>query len=339
MSNQGPPQNATKSRVGSVFRVACSFAGGALAAAAFYLLRLDPKIVAGHILAAPWWITLGCIASGFVLFGLQSLRQYIVMQPLLGLRYTQALRAQIVGAMFNVLLPARSGDLLRVQYLSRRTGGSRPAILGAQVVDRWLDWCGWFPIVLALAVTSILPRWVYWTFALLAALLAAWGGGMILLSRSGVVLRQDSRLGKMIQSFRGGVQAFRSRRTVILGLAVSPLPWLWESLALEWAGHAFGVHLSFAMAFCVLVGFNIGTIVPSPGSIGSLETGGTAVLASFGVDPSAALAFVTVYHFAQLLPTVTAGIAILLAEGEVLFGAGAGRRNPTALPSLSSPHA
>jgi uncharacterized membrane protein YbhN (UPF0104 family) len=93
------------------------------------------------------------------------------------------------------------------------------------------------------------------------------------------------------------------------------------------------------MAFCVLVGFNIGTVVPSPGSIGSLETGGTAVLASFGVDPSTALAFVAVYHFAQLLPTVTAGIAILLAEGEVLFGGRFGQRNPTALPPLSSPHA
>jgi uncharacterized protein (TIRG00374 family) len=339
MSDHGRPQSATRSRLGSVLRVAGGFAGGAVAAVAFYVLRLDPKSVAGHILAAPWWVTIGCVASGFVLLALQSLRQYIVMQPLLGLRYSQALRAQIVGAMFNVLLPARSGDLLRVQYLGRRTGGSRSAILGAQLVDRWLDWCGWFPIVFVLAVTSTLPRWLYWAFALLGTLLAAWGGGMTLLSRSGMVLRQDSRLGKMIQSFRVGVQSFRSKRTVALGLAVSPLPWLWETLALEWAGHAFGVHLSFATAFCVLVGFNIGTVVPSPGSIGSLETGGMAVLASFGVDHSAALAFVTVYHFAQLLPTVAAGIAILLAEGEVLFGGRLGQRVARALPSLSSRHA
>jgi uncharacterized protein (TIRG00374 family) len=180
---------------------------------------------------------------------------------------------------------------------------------------------------------------VYWTFGLLAALLAAWAVGMGLLSRSGMASQRDSRLGKMIQSFRGGVQTFRSKRTLALGLIVSPLPWLWETLALEWAGHAFGVHLSFAMAFCVLVGFNIGTVVPSPGSIGSLETGGTAVLASFGVDPSTALAFVTVYHFAQLLPTVAAGIAILLAEGEVLFGGRLGQRSPTAMPPLASRHA
>ena len=96
MSDQGPPQRAPESRVRSVFRVAAGFAGGALAAAAFFVLRLDPKSVERHILAAPWWVTLGCVASGFILLALQSLRQWVVMRPLLAIRYSQVLRAQIV---------------------------------------------------------------------------------------------------------------------------------------------------------------------------------------------------------------------------------------------------
>jgi hypothetical protein len=40
----------------------------------------------------------------------------------------------------------------------------------------------------------------------------------------------------------------------------------------------------------------------------------------FGVDQSAALGFMFVYHFSQLLPGIALGAAILVAEGEKLFG-------------------
>jgi len=72
------------------------------------------------------------------------------------------------------------------------------------------------------------------------------------------------------------------------------------------------VHLTYTRAFCVLVGFNIAMLIPSPGALGSLETGGTAALVFFGVDQSNALAFMLVYHMTQLLPAIGAGAAVLL---------------------------
>jgi uncharacterized membrane protein YbhN (UPF0104 family) len=107
---------------------------------------------------------------------------------------------------------------------------------------------------------------------------------------------------------------------VALALAVAPLPWLWETFAIRVAAHAFGIELSLAMAFSVLIGFNVAMLVPSPGAVGSVETGGTAALVYFGVDQSAALGFMFVYHFSQLLPGIGLGAAILVAEGEKLFG-------------------
>jgi hypothetical protein len=38
------------------------------------------------------------------------------------------------------------------------------------------------------------------------------------------------------------------------------------------------------------------------------------------VDQSRALAFMFVYHFAQLLPGVAAGVGVLVAQGERLLG-------------------
>ena len=78
------------------------------------------------------------------------------------------------------------------------------------------------------------------------------------------------------------------------------------------------------LAFSVLIGFNVAMVVPSPGAVGTVEAGGTAALVFFGVDQSRALAFMFVYHFTQLLPGIASGVAILVAEGERLFGAPAG---------------
>ena len=92
-----------------------------------------------------------------------------------------------------------------------------------------------------------------------------------------------------------------------------------ESLVLRWAAHAFDIHLTVAQAFSVLVGLNLGTFVPSPGALGSLETAGTAALVLCGASRPAALAFMFVYHLTQLAPALAAGVAILIAEGELLF--------------------
>jgi uncharacterized protein (TIRG00374 family) len=296
------------------------FCGVAFATAAGYWLGVDPHEALRHVGGVSPWVVVGCVLSGYVVLAFQSLRWHLVMGPLLGLRYAQACRAQVVGMMFNALLPARGGDLLRVQYLGRRTGKSRATILGTEVVDRWLDWWGWFPLLFALALTTSVPSWLFRALGLFALLLGTWATAMVLLSRRGYQPKPGSRFGAAYLSFRAGVQSFRSMRMVLLALAVAPLPWLWETLAIAAAARGFGIELSFAMAFSVLIGFNIAMVVPSPGAVGSVETGGTAALVFFGVDQSRALAFMFIYHFTQLLPGIALGAAVLVAEGETLFG-------------------
>ncbi len=296
-------------------RAALGLVGGlALAAAFAWRLDVHPRAVLEHARGISPWVVAGCVGSGFAVLALQALRWHLVMAPLLSLRYGQAYRALLVGVMFNAFLPARGGDLLRVQYLGRRTGTSRATILGTEFVDRWLDWWGWFPILFVLAVTVDLPRWIFTALALFGAALLASAVVMVVAARRGYAPRRGSRLAQAYRAFRLGVDAFASRRTLFIALAVAPLPWIWETGTIALAGRAFHVHLSFATAFSVLVGFNVATIVPSPGGVGSLEAGGTAALAFLGIDHSRALAFMLVYHATQLLPAVLAGLVILVAE-------------------------
>ncbi len=293
-------------------------AGLAVAGVAGWFLGVQPHQVARHVAGVSPWVIAFCVASSFVVLGLQALRWHLVMTPLLGLGYLDACRAQIVGFFFNGVLPARGGDLLRVQYLGRRTGRSRATILGTEIVDRWLDWWGWIPGLLVLCLVSRPPSWLYRALAILVPVLVAWGVVMVLATRSRTATGR--RLGAIWGSLQAGMGAFRSRRTLAIAFLVAPLPWLWEAIVLALAARGFGIDLSLVMAFSVLIGFNLAMIVPSPGAIGTVEVGGTAALLFFGVDQSRALAFMFVYHFTQLLPGIAGGAAVLVAQGERLLG-------------------
>jgi glycosyltransferase 2 family protein len=294
--------------------------GVGIAAGAAWLLGVKPDELAKSLAGVPAWCVVLCAASSFVVLALQSLRWHAVMKPVLGLRYPQAYRAQVVGYMFNALLPARGGDLLRVQYLGRRTGKSRATILATEIVDRWLDWWGWIPLMLVMIPIARPPSWMFTALALFGGGLTAWAITMVVLGRRGYQPRAGSRFGAVYGAFQTGIGAFRSRRTLAIAFFLAPLPWIWEALVIQTSAHGFGIDLGFARSFCVLIGFNAAMAVPSPGAIGTVETGGTAALMFFGIDQSKALAFILVYHFAQLLPGIAAGAAILIAEGERLFG-------------------
>jgi uncharacterized protein (TIRG00374 family) len=291
---------------------------GAIALASHWL-GVGPTEVARHLAGVPPWAVVLCAASAYGVFAAQSLRWWSVMRPLLGLRYGEAYRAQVVGAMFNII-GLRAGDLLRVQYLGRRTGKSRATILGTEIVDRWLDFWGWMPVMALLAIFGEVPRWILLTMAFFGGLLVAWAGAMVLLTRHGWAPKTGSRLGAVYASFRGGIEAFRARRTWMIALLIAPIPWLWEALAIFVTTRAFGIVVSPTQAFCVLVAFNLAMFVPSPGGVGAVEAGGTTVLVLFGADHAKALAYMFVYHFAQLVPAIATGAIILIAESQHLVG-------------------
>jgi uncharacterized membrane protein YbhN (UPF0104 family) len=270
------------------------------------------------------------VVGGFVLLGFQSLRWWTVMRPVLpGLRYAHAYRAMLVGFFFNALLPMRGGDLLRVQYLGRRTGVSRAKLLGTEVVDFFSDKWGWvaaFPIV---CVVSLLlpqhehpPQWLFRALAGFACLLAA--TGLILLGMGSRRWRYDAqgqpRGPLWLRNLRDGFAAADWKRLLLVETVLAPLPWLWETLVIIVASRALDLSLSPMQAFGALTAWNMGTIIPSPGNAGSFEASGTLALGWLGVAPEKALAFVFLYHLAQVVPGMMAAAALLVAEGETLFG-------------------
>jgi uncharacterized protein (TIRG00374 family) len=295
-------------------------AGVLVAIAVGYASGVKPAEVVRFASGVSPWLVLGCAASSFVVLAFQSARWHAVMWPLLRLTYAQAYRAQIISFMFNAVVPARGGDLLRVQYLGRRTGTSRATILGTEVVDRWIDWWGWIPTFLVLCLVSPPPAWLYKALGIFGSVLLTWALVMVFLTRRGFRSVGETRFGRVWAALKTGIKVFRSPRIWAIAFFLGPLPWLWESLAISVAARAFGIDINCLMAFSVLIGFNLAMVVPSPGALGSVEAGGTAALLLFGVDQSKAMAFMVIYHLTQLLPGVIGAVALLTVERERLFG-------------------
>ncbi|HMK72188.1 MAG TPA: lysylphosphatidylglycerol synthase transmembrane domain-containing protein [Myxococcaceae bacterium] len=305
-------------------------AGLAVAALAIGYLRISRAAFLDEIRSAHPGPLLFAVGGGFVLLGLQSLRWWTVMRPVLpGLRYGHAYRAMLVGFFFNVLLPMRGGDLLRVQYLGRRTGVSRAKLLGTEVVDFFSDKWGWiasFPVVCLLS--ELLPphegppRWLLRALFGFACLVVAVA---LLLALMGSRLWRVDALGRprgprWLTNLRDGFAAARWRRLLVVETLLAPLPWLWETTVIAVASRSLDLGLTPMQAFAALTAWNMGTFIPSPGNAGSFEATGTLALGALGVAPEKALAFIFLYHLTQVVPGMMAAAALLVAEGEKLFG-------------------
>lgn len=297
-------------------------AGLATVAGVVAYLGISRRELAAQVLLLDGRPLLLAAGGALVLLGLQSLRWWLVMRPVLALRYRQAYKAMAVGFLFNTLLPARGGDLLRVQYLGRRSGISRAKILGTEIVDFWSDKWGWvasFPVVCLLGDP---PAWLYKVLLLLGGAVLGVGALLALMGsrywRSGP--GGEPRGPRWLANLRDGFAVHQWKRLLAIETLVAPLPWLWETFVIMVAGRAFGVDLTVMQAFSVLTAFNAATMVPSPGNAGSFEAGGTLALTAFGVPHGTALAFIFLYHLTQVLPTVGFAILTLIAEGETIFG-------------------
>jgi glycosyltransferase AglD len=287
---------------------------------------------AGHVwsalvVARPRWIVLASLINLAAVL-LQAVRWLALIRPMSGVvTLGSAFKSAIVGMAVSMVVPARAGELARVQWLARRTGLPRASIFGSIVLDYLMNAAG---MMLGLGLLSLflpIPVWIRrgGSFVLLVFVI-----GALVVFVAHPDARQASRLSRWIPAriagilarMRHGLTASRHPRSLSMSLGASLAAWALEIVVIVITLAAVGLRLPVSAAFLVLLAVNLALALPfaPPGNVGTLEVGAALALVGFGVPREQALAFGIVYHVLQVVPIGVLGL---------IFSGRAGR-TPTA---------
>lgn len=273
--------------------------------------RVDP--VALLVAVRPGWAlaVLGLVAASFVgaawnLMGFSAVR----------LRLAPTVLVQIAGGFVKVISPAAVGAaLVNARYL-RRAGASRPQVVTSIGAAQLVQFLVTVAVLGALAATrgtaagGVRPGWV--------AALAA--GALVV---TGVVAGWLGRRNARVRALLGTVReealalarhAVRRPGRAVLGLVGSMVLTLAFALGLASSVRAFGGGtdlLTITVVF--LAGSAAGSLVPTPGGLGTVEAALVAGLVATGLAPAIAVPAVLWFRLVSVwLPVPLGWVAVQL---------------------------
>jgi glycosyltransferase 2 family protein len=239
--------------------------------------------------------------------------------------FRYVLNALLVGYLFNTILPARAGELVRIQVLGRRAAISRAEVLGTVVLERAYDL---LVLIGLLAVAAPFLPPVDWLTAVLvfgAALGISLALGTIVVRRHGIQAARtlarpltllpaidNERVESIARNAVIGLAALRVTRLALVAIAVTAASWLALASSAWFLLLGTDIDATFGMALLVLVATNLIMVLPSsPAALGAFEAAVVLALAAYGVDRERALSFALVLHALNALPFIPLGYLAL----------------------------
>jgi uncharacterized protein (TIRG00374 family) len=276
-----------------------------------------------HLSHVHWGWMIPMVASVFIRFWLTAVRWRLLLRPVKQVGVNRLFGITMIGFAANNVLPARLGEVVRAYALGRVEALPTSLSFATIVIERIFDG---FTLLLFLA--GSLPflgtaPWLVWSTLLTSALYAGVLVALLAL-RSGhglpLLLRWLERLpsrvaapaGRLLASFRQGLDVLGDARTVMLTAAFSLIIWTVNAAGMQATFYAFSLDVPFLAAFFVLATIAVALVLPAaPGHFGTLQFGMVAGLALFGVPTDAAVSLSFVYHFANTIPICVTAVAYL----------------------------
>ena len=271
-----------------------------------------------------WLLPSGAaIATGVLL---RAWRWQLLFEPAGRPPFSHVTSALLIGYLFNNILPARAGELARVQALGRRSGLSRAHVLATVVLERVFD----LVVLVALLVgaTPFLPKvdWLNAAIALgavpaallvvAAVVVRRYGvrAARVLVRPLGLLPRVDRpRVERIAVAVVRGLAGITAGRLTITALAVTIVSWLVLAVSIWLLLLGTELDASFGTALLILVATNLVLVLPSsPAALGAFEAAVVVALAAYGVARAEALSFALVLHALNLFPYLALGYAALV---------------------------
>lgn len=262
--------------------------------------------------ARPGPLALAAVLSCVALW-LRSLRWQVLLNSAAELPLGTVFWANALGYLGNNVLPARMGEFMRVEALKRRHEISRSYLLATALIERVMD-AGVLVLFTSAALMTIpdLPDWLHrasQTFSILS------GAGILTLFLLPHAQNQVAGLlvkvpqvagvaGRFLDGLRSLHSWWRSIQFLLLTLVIWPL----DSFTGVLVADAIGLNLEMQTSMVVLAALGLSSAVPStPGYVGVFQFVAVNVLKPFGVDRSAALAWILLYQAVNYLTQAAFG--------------------------------
>lgn len=308
-------------------RVAGLAALGAAVAWTFH--DVNWKLLGGAMAnAQPGWLALAaCVNLAVLVF--HAARWGALVRPLsTTATFRRTLEAMTVGFTVSTVVPARMGELARLEWFGRTTGVSRISTGATILLDHLVNAVGLLAGLAVLPFLLDVPLWLrpggYFALAFFAV-----GVAVLLASlrRPGTSQRRlDAAplpvraLTNFLAKLREGMASARTLPVLLTSLAASLVAWGLEINVTALSMKAVGLNLPIAASILVLVAVNIALAIPfaPPANAGTLEAGAILALLEFGVPKEQALAFALCYHLLQVVPIGIIGLTLIGRRGSRL---------------------
>jgi len=300
-------------------------AAAAVAAVAALMLHDLPwtQVWSALSTADPRWIAAAAAVNLGVVF-FQTLRWLALIRPMAP-RATlgAALKAMMMGFTVSTFVPARAGELARIEIFGRDVGLPRVAIMGSVVLDHLVNASIVILGLVLLPFVMPVPLWLRpggW----LAAALFATGAVVVLALRpvahapplpsAGGRLRLRDSTAALIAYAREGLRATREPRALAWSFTACVTAWVLEVNVTTLSMRAVGLHLPLGPTLFVLLAVNLALALPvaTPANLGTLEVGAVLALLELGVPKGQAVAFALSYHLLQIIPVAVIGFLMAL---------------------------
>lgn len=292
----------------------------------------DMKDLTDPLGSADYRYLLLAVGISILDYVLRSVRWRILFLEHKPRKISNLFRALMQGYLFNMLLPARAGELIRAHRLGKDEAIPMGNVIGTLVVERvgdmislimllmglflfypnlpeWVDYAGSLMVLCTVVATVVLAGIHFHGHRLKPAL-------VLVLKRflpEGLLSKVESS-GKM---FIEGLAGLFKARSIVLFLANTLILWALAVFVAYYVAGSLDLWMSFGDLLFVMIVIVIGTMVPSsPGYIGVYELFGIAGLELVGVSGGIALSFIVILHMVTILVPGVIGSLCLLRWGE-----------------------
>ncbi|MCB9011139.1 MAG: flippase-like domain-containing protein [Actinobacteria bacterium] len=286
---------------------------------------------------ASWGLLLAAILSNFVSVWCKGFAWKAVVDGLPSLSRPTRIRDLIsplfIGFLFNTVLAARLGEVVRIMLVRRRLANrgqrvSAASLLGTVVAENLIATIVWVLVVVGIGIFLPLPfyAWVasigLGLACLVVVILATFTATGHHLPEWMAGSSHAARIGRTVRRLWGAVQESHVglRNPVLLARVGGASLGSWIA---QWAGILFALHafdlgyVGLGGAGLLLVTVTLAQAFPLlPGNLLVFQAAVVVPLtASYGVAAAPALAFSVILQFTEAVVGVVVGFGFLLAEG------------------------